>query len=415
MSILPLDVLPDILDSLRVSVLRKCSLVNRYFHQITHRLLFSHLVLSSWDWEEKCLFLHNNSNVNRLWMIKRLSIQLDELPVLKTDVVPAELISLLVKLGPQIETLCIDGLWPGSSIGEGNGTPWLDISPEVRDCLCRHVMPSVQSLQFKEVCETPLLLILSSCPRLHHLHIGGELQYVDCTAKATTDTIIPNPFPEILSLTLEPFFSHHLDETRSLAHFLIRAGGQISSLTLVVPVTWGIRPNLYFLKPFRGIWTHLKHLTFGTGLYNDIAKPFPREFPITEMFPLANFSQLETVTIPMNIHFHIKEWDHWFNWVMAVLVFTGPQSIPTSFRAFRFSIPSLFYLKTSNSLPHPLDEMQDKFNIHLDFTVPHSAEMEKIDMMFALIRSTFPSWDAANKLNFLIEVYRPASRMMEWR
>ncbi|KAH8796848.1 hypothetical protein DL96DRAFT_1643351 [Flagelloscypha sp. PMI_526] len=414
MSALPMDILLDILDCLDRFALKACSLVCQHFHQSTQKLLFSHLVLSAWNWEVQCHFLLRHENTSRFSMIEKVTVELDELPVWDQDEKPDELISLLVKLGPQIEALCINGLLLGDSpmLGSRDGTRWSDMSTILKDCLLQHVIPGVKSLQLHEIGDAPLPLILCSCPRLRHLHIGA--QYVGCSENIL-DELQSGPYPNIVSLTLEPFNSYDLDEKSSLTHFIKSAGDQISSLTLVAPWLGWISPDLAFLEPFISIWANLRHLIFGIKLYNTIANELPTQFVPRHLLPLSNFSQLETVTIPMHIHTSSqatsKYWDCWFNWLNAVVTFAP---IPTSLKALRFYIlPQLNRLQDFGPSPSSLDQVQDRFNFHLDFIVPFSVESGKIEMVFGFARSTFPSWNDVGKLNCRVEVYRPVSCEVE--
>ncbi|KAH8796845.1 hypothetical protein DL96DRAFT_1721768 [Flagelloscypha sp. PMI_526] len=276
-------------------------------------------------------------------------------------------------------------------------------------------MPGLHSLRLKDLIEVPLFLILRSCPRLSHLRIGSKLPHVDCTATVGTDKLLPSPFPNIVSLTLEPFFEHLLEENRSLAHFINHAGGRILSLVLVKPVNWYISPDLHFLKSGSGIWANLQYLTFGTELYDEMSTIDSLNLLSTSLLPLASFLQLKTIEIPMNLQFTRQKWVNWFNWIATIVTHANPDLIPASFRAFRFTMLDISFPKTLDSLVHPLNSLQDRFQFCLEFIAPNTAEKEEMETLFEIVRSSFPSWDAACKLHFWIEVYRPGLHDLRWK
>ncbi|KAH8796844.1 hypothetical protein DL96DRAFT_1721767 [Flagelloscypha sp. PMI_526] len=404
MGALPLDILPDILNCLDVSVLKECSLVSRHFHRNTQRLLFSHLILSAWNWEERCRFLLHSEHASRFSMIEKVTVKFDKLPVWTRDDVPDQLIWLLVELGPQIQALCIDGLAGGDNPLPGirDGTPWSKMSPVLLNCLLRHIMPNIKLLHLHEIGRAPLSLILQSCPLLRHFHLGGEhLKY----AERMTDEVQPHSFPKVMSLTLEPFWTSDLDKDSPLAHFIQSTGKNIASLKLVGPLYGRISANLAFLKPFTGIWENLKHLFVIIQPYSSILSDLHTEFQPTDLLPLSSFSQIETVTLPMHIHTRIpatsKYWDYRFKWLHAVVTFAP---IPTSFRAFRFPVlPPLDHVQDFSPSPSPLDQCQNVYDFHLDFIVTASVESKK-EMVFRFVRSTFPSWDVAGKLGCRVDI-----------
>ncbi|KAH8796850.1 hypothetical protein DL96DRAFT_1825647 [Flagelloscypha sp. PMI_526] len=218
MSSLPLDILASILGSLDFNTLRECSLVSRRFHLETHPLLFSHLQVNHWTWKEKCQFLLHLENSNRRKMIKKLSILLVHLPIREEHNVPTNLTEILVKSGPQIETLSIDGYYDGGGLGDPEGTPWSDLSLVFRDALSQHVMPSVQSLQLKEVGHFPLFPVLKNCPLLRNLTIGAN--WIFRTEYYAGGRESSGSLPEIISLPLHPFLPSDLMEAGSLSQFI---------------------------------------------------------------------------------------------------------------------------------------------------------------------------------------------------
>ncbi|KAH8796832.1 hypothetical protein DL96DRAFT_1825633 [Flagelloscypha sp. PMI_526] len=413
MSALPLDILPGILDCLNFSTLKGCSSVNRQFHQSTQKLLFSHLVLNAWTWERKCQFLLSMAGKSRVAMVDKLTIEFEQLPIFEQNEVPPALVSLVVELGPQIRSLCLDGyIQSESRFVDDEGTLWLEISPTLRDCLCHHVIPSVTSLQLKEI-RVPLFSLLNRCPHLRHLHIGS--QYVQSTDDFNIDVVEVNSLPNTLDLVIQPFFEYDLAKTTSLAHFMQGSGRSIETLT-VVPASSSTRcPGVPFLRPFIEMQRHLKHLRLGFKVYEFISESlsFPLQlthgFTEHDLLPLASFVQLNTLTITIPDLSHKPTTDIFFSWLSAVISLAG-NSLPETLTAVRFPLlPRLSRGVTFNATPHALDSLQQRCPFNLDFVLTSSKGNEGVEQAFNRVRATFPSWDNAGKLKLWVEVYRSQS------
>ncbi|KAH8796857.1 hypothetical protein DL96DRAFT_1643383 [Flagelloscypha sp. PMI_526] len=396
MSILPLDVLPDILESLTVHTLKNCSLVNHHFHQMTQGLLFSHLFLSSSTWRERCAFYLDSTNACRLAMVTKLSLNPDHLPV--QDNVPPNLVELLVQLSSQIETLCIDGYFLSDGRSDVACASWSYISSVFRECLCQHIMPSVTSLQLTELGELPLFSVLKSCPLLRHLQIGSE--FVNSTEVYLDGNITPCSLPDIVGLTLKPLSLPDLDMKRSLAHFIKSQGKRIASLRLVQPCSSDLRPGLDFLQPFPDLKGNLQHLYFGdiSDEYNE-AEEFIKAFNYSSV---ADFCALQTITIPIHIPWSKEEWDDWFHWISDYISSSSPPFPPLNTVRFSISLEG-YYPDQFDGSPHLLDNLKDSCPFLLDFIVQNSVSSVTIDQTFTLVRATFPTWDEAARLNFWVE------------
>ncbi|KAH8834468.1 hypothetical protein DL96DRAFT_1757185 [Flagelloscypha sp. PMI_526] len=392
-NVLPLDVLPNILHFLAAQDLQTCSIVNHSFHQDVHPLLFSHLVLCYRTWDKKCRFLLHDMNTNRCALISKLTIQLEMLPVYRSSQVPTELISLLVKISPQVRSLNIDGFKENEYEAYNDGTSWEYISPIFRDILCQHLMPPVQSLRIVNIGGLPV----------YHFS-SGYAEYPP--ADYTTGDAERATLPDITSLTLDPFLTSDQREITSLSHFVKGAVGKLSSFTIFEPFRSYHSINLQFLQPFEEIRTYLHHLSLGFILYNFIVygKRFSPQFNSTELLPLASFSQLQTVSISIRIPSTKQEWDYWFKWLTVSLEATDSTRIPTTFKALRLTvIPHLASSGNFSATPHPLNDLHNNFNFSIELTVPISLGNEMVEKTFTLLRSTLPSWDGHGKLKLWID------------
>ncbi|KAH8796831.1 hypothetical protein DL96DRAFT_1643316 [Flagelloscypha sp. PMI_526] len=408
MSALPLDILPGILDCLNFSTLKECSLVNHQFHQSTQKLLFSHLVICARTWEKKCQFFLNTAGKRRVSIIEKLTIEFNELPILEQYEVPTALISLVVELGPQIQSLCLNGYIPeDSSFPDQDAISWRSIAPIFRDCLCHHVMPSVTSLQWQEVGEVPLFSILSICPHLRCLHVGSE--YVQSTDSFDIEDVEVGSLPKTLNLTIQPFSEADLAATTSLAHFIKVSGRRIETLT-IVPVFYAIPfAGVPFLRPFIEMQKHLRHLHLGLKVYEFITSKLVQGFASENLLPLASFVQLNSLTITIPTLSHKPTSDRFFSWLSAVISFAG-NSIPETLTVIRFPLlPRPLWRETFDATPHALNYLQQRCHFTLDFILTSSEGNEDIKRVFNRVRATFPSWDNAGKLKSWVEVYRPES------
>ncbi|KAH8796825.1 hypothetical protein DL96DRAFT_1721746 [Flagelloscypha sp. PMI_526] len=398
MSTLPLDIFPSILDSLRVYDLTSCSVVSRDLHRMTQGPLFSHLRLSCWQWDARCQFFLSIATESRCSLVKKLTIELDEL----NDSSP-DLISLLIKLGPRVTTLHIDGFVRGKEIDEWpTSTWWPNLSPAFVDCLFQHVMPSVRSLRFHEVGAIPIFLVFAHCPLLRDFWLGSL--YLDGPQTDTTNEVGSDPVPNVVSLMFKPFAPDDLEETTPLAHFIKQSGHRITSLHLNQKEEGGIFQNLDDLQPFPDLKANLKHLYLGRRFHFGVVQNIPREFDQADLLPLASFPSLQTLTFPMYNFSSQEAWDCWFKWIAAVMSLAG-DSIPPSLKAIRFiHFPQISPSDSFGGTPHSLDKLYDKGHFSLEFVMSQWIRKEKLSEAFALVRTIFPSWEAAGRLSFRIKI-----------
>ncbi|KAH8796830.1 hypothetical protein DL96DRAFT_1825631 [Flagelloscypha sp. PMI_526] len=392
MNSLPLDLLPHVFESLNFSSLKECSLVNHRFHRWTRQLLFAHLVLCTRTWEKKSRFLLHEADFDRIAVINKVTIELDDdFLVFEPNNVPEELTALLEKLGGRIETLRIDGFTQ-----DQREISWLDIPLTLRNFLCERLMPYLRSLEIEEIGEFPILGVLCHCPLLQRLHIGSSYP------NPMEDHPELNQLPSLRSFSLSLREESDLHNMTPLAQFIRHARGPISSLKLGQRVGYFFSMELHALKPFVevGVWTSIQHLSFDKRLFGRIIYTPLDELQSSNLIPLAKFPKLQTMSVPIRIPTYENEWVNWFTWVAMVVHFAG-DSLPRSFKAFRCTVsPQLEALGNYSVSLHPLDGLQDSCSFSMNIIVPSSVESEKVEKVFNLARSAFPSWDNAGQLSF---------------
>ncbi|KAH8824424.1 hypothetical protein DL96DRAFT_208073 [Flagelloscypha sp. PMI_526] len=373
MSSLPPELVGQILTSVDVPSLHLCCLVNRGFHASAQNLLFSHLHLSGYVklaiTLSRCDFFLADENHRLSRQIKKLSIGVDRLPIRRDDKVPAQLIALLVKIGPQLDTFCMNGL---SSGDQGYLIPFQfnDISPLFYECLLQHVMPSLRSLELCEVANLPIFPIIRGGPRLRHLDIGASS--IGLSPLSAEDENFSFLSGELTSLSIGSFSESDFHPKTSLARFLGCSNGLITSLRLWNDFRQIKSVSLQFLLPFSTLTSHLRYLTLGLEM-------------LSCSIVFAGYAA------------------RWFNWVTNCLKSTLVASpvAPIALKRLRFSVmPS-----GEGTVRNTLDLLGDNaaFGVSLEFTVSAAVEMEMTQRIFHYLRSSFPTWDEAERLNLWVE------------
>ncbi|KAH8796853.1 hypothetical protein DL96DRAFT_1009822 [Flagelloscypha sp. PMI_526] len=219
---------------------------------------------------------------------------------------------------------------------------------------------------------------------------------------------------DIATVTFSIFSTSESEEARSLASVASCLNGRTSTLKLLPPWSSHFSLDLHCLQSFSDIQYNLRYLHFGMNVYRAIMNKIPVEFESTDLLPLNLFLRLETITIPVHILSTEDQWDYWWMWLKTVVTSAYTCPVPSSFRVFRFPVSQeLSSIGTFYSVPHALDHFHDKLSFCLEFIVPSSAGNEKIEQVFTLVRSTFPSWESGGGLEFRVEIFRPNSCLLE--
>ncbi|KAH8801327.1 hypothetical protein DL96DRAFT_792125 [Flagelloscypha sp. PMI_526] len=374
--------------------LRSCSLVSRAFRPTAQSVLFSQLRIGgSLDRTLViCDFFLAEENRRFLRYVKKLTLVFNGLQVQSRQTPPAELISLLVKLGPQLNALYVEGsLW--DEFGDEIPTLWPNLSSAFCDCLYNHVMPYLSVLELQGVTLIRLFTILRHCPKLQHLHMGlvDDIEVPDLVGE-TSDPFAPDG---LSSLTLDPFTKDEFDEFSILGTFLTRSGGRITYLELAYHHETPFPPSLPFLSGFPDFTRHIKHLSLGKDLFNAVVVDGFSD----EILPLHMFPQLENISFditlePLN--------DIWFDWIFDCL------KLSTSFPAanpFLKMVHFTIQATSGEAKAHKLDSLvhNPALSFSLGFTVPVKEGNATIDSYFHLLRSFwFPSWDQAGRLKLFV-------------
>ncbi|KAH8824419.1 hypothetical protein DL96DRAFT_208016 [Flagelloscypha sp. PMI_526] len=177
MNSLPPELILQISTFLDAPTLHACSLVSQDLRANAQHLLFSRVVLRHSGGVAaivaRCELLLAEKNHHLVGQIKKLTIEVLDMPIFQDGKVPVPLIALLVKIGPQIDTLRIGG-WVYDPEGVREDIRFHSLAPSFRDCLFKHVMPFLRSLDLREMDSLPLITISQSCPVLQHLRIGAK-------------------------------------------------------------------------------------------------------------------------------------------------------------------------------------------------------------------------------------------------
>ncbi|KAH8834643.1 hypothetical protein DL96DRAFT_1581193 [Flagelloscypha sp. PMI_526] len=375
--------------------LRSCSLVSRAFRPTAQSVLFSHICIGgSLDGTLAiCDFFLAEENGRFLRYIQKLTLTFNGLQVQSSETPPVELVSLLIKLGPQINALYIEGLLE-DEWGDEVPTLWPNLSPVFRDCLYNHVMPFLTVLELSGVTLIRLFTILRHCPMLQHLVIEpfGDIEVPDLVGE-TSDPFAPDG---LSSLSLDRFTEDEFDEHSILGRFLQCSGGCIKFFELVYHLETPFSPSLQFLSGFQDFTRHIKHLSLGKDLFNAIVFNERRD----DLLSLHMFPQLEKISFditlePLN--------DIWFDWVFDCfkLSTSFPEANPF-LKMVHFTIQAT----SGEARAHKLDSLAHNpaLSFSLGFTVPVKEGNATIDSYFHLLRSFwFPSWDQAGRLKLFVK------------
>ncbi|KAH8801333.1 hypothetical protein DL96DRAFT_1564077 [Flagelloscypha sp. PMI_526] len=266
----PPELLVHVLNSLDSSTLHSSSLVSHEFCSIAQDLIFHHLPLHGTLERQlaQCDFLLADKNDHLCSRVRKLTIDLDGLPVSKNETVPPQLLALLVKLGSQINTLCINGhLW-NDFLGAFSML-WTNLSPIFCNCLYQHVMPSIKILQLPQMASVPLPTILWYTPLLFHIHLGtdhGSVFSFDFWESG--QTFLQG---EVESLSIDPFRGTDFGIDGPLATFIESNGGNVSKLHLGSCCFNSPFPSSFeFLSSCPIMAEHLVHFSMGDDLFDFI-------------------------------------------------------------------------------------------------------------------------------------------------
>ncbi|KAH8797892.1 hypothetical protein DL96DRAFT_1640219 [Flagelloscypha sp. PMI_526] len=395
MSSLPPELIGQISASLDAPALRRCCFVSQDFRTSAQSFLFSDLSLPGLKTLaatiSRCDFFLADQNLRLSRHIKKLTIGVERLPICRNDQVPTELITLLVKIGPQLDTLCING-----TTYDGAGfqfpTQWNNLSPLLRDCFLKHVMPSLRSLELQGIVSAPLFTIIRNIPFLRYLNIGSMEEKSPLLSDGDSITFSSR---ELVTLSIGHFFGGDFNPGTTLAQFLDCSSGVITSLNLWSHYITPELLSLQFLLPFPSFTSHLRYLSLGRCFFDQVVRPRG-----TDLLPLAMFPQLENLSFSIAFASYTARW---FNWISDCLKLTLSKSLePTiSLKVLHFSIRTSRgeIRSTLNELGH-----NRAFKMSMEFTVDVEAGKENPWQTFRDIRRAFPIWDQAGRLNLWVDI-----------
>ncbi|KAH8834656.1 hypothetical protein DL96DRAFT_1581223, partial [Flagelloscypha sp. PMI_526] len=389
----PPELFYQILVALDDPTLRLSCLVNQQFYSLAQGLLCRlHLSGTLERLFGQCNFFLADENQHLYSRVRKLSLDLFALPVYGDEALPSQLITLLVKLGPQINSLHINGETFDDELSS-NAIVWKYLSPMFRSCIYQHLLPSVRFLKLSQVDGVPLFTILRNAPLLRHMHLGSDYGLVSSPLSEENSPLCAQG--KITSLSVGPFNNQtdfHTDNT--LAKFIEVNARNIHSLHLG---SYDNATTLRFLSSCPTFTQHLLHLSIGTDLFN-----VATTHRLPDMLPLSMLPRLETLSLSIFFPYHSFLWFNWKAKCLQANTFTRkPSSLPLKkiYSSITYRSGTLGHIKL-NDFTYNLDDLAQnpQLNCSMEFSVPISNGNEILQSIFADLRALFPSWDNAGRL-----------------
>ncbi|KAH8834652.1 hypothetical protein DL96DRAFT_1704244 [Flagelloscypha sp. PMI_526] len=394
MSFFPLEIIDLTLTFLDICTLRTCLLVSPGVRVSAQRLLCSHLNLSAGTMAQ-CELISADGNRHLYNRIKKLTIQADALPVINEMA-----LTLLASLGRQIEFVRLDGRLYGNQ-GIQKVIPWSDLPSALWDCLHKHILPHIVSLEILELAGMPLFRVLRSCKLLRYMHIRSSEGVISSPIEDKSS--IPYSLTQTLDLSLESFDSEDFTRTCSLAQCVEHNAGRITSLHLGSYRGFSFPTTLEFLRPFPQFTAYLQHLSIGRDCFLAV----DGKGSCYNWLPFALFPRLETLSCTI---FFSSGSSIWFDWMAGALKcgISSSQTLILPLKKLRFNIIHLSLLPhEAASLPKDFDDLANHSGLSctVEFRVSALEGSKNNQSLFRELRENFPSWDQRRRLMLWIEMY----------
>ncbi|KAH8834655.1 hypothetical protein DL96DRAFT_1581219 [Flagelloscypha sp. PMI_526] len=393
----PPELLLQVLTALDGPTLRSSSLVNRDFYSIAQGLNFRHLYIRGAVGRQLAQFdfLLADENHHLCSRVRKVSIDFDHL--FENPTIPPQLLALLVKLGPQIKALCINGeLW--NEIGPYS-MRWTDLPPTFLNCLYKHVMPSLKILELPQMAWVPLPTILQNTPPLRHIHPGTEHDSIFQPDLLESGELFQQG--DVVSLSVDRFHELDFGIGAPLVKFIECNGRNIRTLHLGSYYdTYSYVHSFDFLSSCPIMTGNLVHLSFGEDLFH-VAEN------VDVVFSLTMFPRLETFSCPILFPHRSSQWFRWLSdcLLSAIVSTSSPLPLKKIYSLVSYS-PALQEESDINDVQNNLDEVAEYLDLDcsLEFSVPISEGNETLQSIFRSLREQLPTWDQDGRLKLWIEM-----------
>ncbi|KAH8796868.1 hypothetical protein DL96DRAFT_1010406 [Flagelloscypha sp. PMI_526] len=408
MTLLPLDLLPQILNSLDATNLENCCLVSSIFHKVSQQLLFSDLVLCEKTWQAKTMFLLSETGEPFCACVKKITLKLSAVLALVDSYniptsAPEPLLRLLGTLGSHVETLQIEGLLLVGTDGDPFPPTWKALPCDFRTCLVSSVLPNIRWLRLRDISSLPLFTIMTACPLLEFFDMGAI--YSDLTIRNDNSTLMITHLPIVQELSLGPFSVEDFEGGTALFEYLKVAGNKISTLKLsrfYLGHTY-FPLDLKFLRPLEGLCSHLRQLCLGSDVFCKVVKVGTEEIDeYAEILALSSFPRLQFLSFDLPPTFSRIEWTQWMRWLERVIISGSQTRQPLQTLRFLLPInsvipePSLAYFQQSN-----LDQVGQNLKIEIHVVVPSQFPVGMFQPMFHFFSTCFQLLNQGGNLKFM--------------
>ncbi|KAH8796828.1 hypothetical protein DL96DRAFT_1721752 [Flagelloscypha sp. PMI_526] len=386
---LPLDVYCQIFAFLPRTELQKMLFMNSALCRLAEEFLSKHISLHSESWRKTCTFFVEGKGSRLLNRTKKLTVFLEDMPIVRSYPEEASNIQRLCKfieiIGFQLSVLTLDG----RSEHEYSLT-WDTISWEFRETLVIHALPFIHSLKILESTSLPLQHIIRHCPHLRHIHLSAEYDVITSEMVEKQEDI--KGLPVVSSMSFGEFGEVDFDRGISLFQYLREASSTPTSLHFE---TWSGVPDfplkLPFLDSFDRLKDNLLSLSFGSQFFETATL----HCDTSTRLPLKTLPNLRTLAFSVSTMIPYKEWPRWATWLAAHF---SPN--PPSLQTLRFTEIPL----TEDFIEHlsDLDRVASGSNIYMDCVFDGSAS--RADELFEgavnALRLALPLWNSTGKLEF---------------